>query len=152
MRHLTAGWCRQLARALLVLRPRRADGYCSAWQAPRARTESRRSDSHHCRCSHPAESAKATSLVRLRLVPGSPPRARDGGSQRPHCRALFVLGERVENLPADPLLGRDVNDRPEQGERSALAVDRVLARRERDVPAIAPATFPDAEPDQLQPG
>jgi len=45
----------------------------------------------------------------------------------------------------------DVDNRPQQGEAAPLAVDRVLPGRERDVPAGAASTFPDAEADELQP-
>jgi hypothetical protein len=42
------------------------------------------------------------------------------------------------------------DDRPQEREAPALAVHRVLARRERDVASASAATLPDGEPDQLQ--
>jgi len=71
----------------------------------------------------------------------------------PLCRkrsGLFVLHVRVEDAFAHGVLRRRVDDRPQEREAPALAAHRVLARRERDVPAVAAATLPDAEADQLQ--
>ena len=70
----------------------------------------------------------------------------------PRHRLLLVLGVGVEDQLADALLRGGVDDRPQQGERSALAVDGVLAGGERDVPAAAGAAFPDGKADQLQAG
>src|SRR5262249_9107413 len=44
-----------------------------------------------------------------------------------------------------------VANRTKQGEAPALAIDRVLSRRERHVAAGARLALPDAEPNQLQP-
>ncbi len=74
------------------------------------------------------------------------------------CERLQSLGarlglrERVENELSNAFVSGDVGDRAEQREASALAVDRVLAGRERDVPAAATPTLPDAEPGQLKAG
>jgi hypothetical protein len=43
-------------------------------------------------------------------------------------------------------------DGPEEGEAAALAVDRVLPRRECEVAARAGAALPDREPDEFQAG
>ena len=66
----------------------------------------------------------------------------------PLCRkrsGLFVLHVRVEDAFAHGVLRRRVDDRPQEREAPALAVDRVLARRERDVPS---ASTPSALPPQ----
>ena len=76
-------------------------------------------------------------------------RLTSGGRRR---RRLFVLRVRLEDPVAHGVLRRRVDDRPQEREAPALAVHRVLARRERDVPAVAAATLPDAEADQLQAG
>ena len=49
---------------------------------------------------------------------------------------------RLQDQIADPVLRRRVADRPQQREAAALAVDRVLARRERDVAAVAGSCAP----------
>ena len=58
---------------------------------------------------------------------------------------------RGEDQITDAVLCGGVEDRPEQGEAAALAIDRVLPCRERDVATSAGAAFPDGEADQLQP-
>ena len=67
-----------------------------------------------------------------------------------HRRLLLEFGIRLQNQLPEPVLRRGVRERPEQRERAALAVDRVLARRERDVAAAAGSALPDGEADQLQ--
>jgi hypothetical protein len=62
----------------------------------------------------------------------------------------FVLRIRLKDSFPDPVLRRRIDDRPEQRERSAFAIDGVLPRGECDVSAAGPAPFPDAEPDQLE--
>jgi hypothetical protein len=56
----------------------------------------------------------------------------------------------VQDDVAEPVLAGGVDDRAQQREAAPLAVDGVLARRERDVAAVARATFLNAEPDQLE--
>ena len=76
------------------------------------------------------------------------------GLQAGLCRnggLRLVLRERFKNRLPDPVLGRGVGNRPQQGEASAFAVDRILARWKCDVPAATRAALPDAEADQLQP-
>ena len=63
---------------------------------------------------------------------------------------LFVLGVGLQHEIANAFVRCRVGNRPQQSEAATLTVDRVLARRERDVPAISRATFPDGEADQLQ--
>src|SRR5690349_6751509 len=55
-------------------------------------------------------------------------------------RALFVLLKRLEHQVANPVLGRRIDDRPEQGEAAAFAVDAVLARGERHISPTRRAT------------
>ena len=62
----------------------------------------------------------------------------------------LVLRVRLQDQIADPVLRRGVADRPQQREAAALAVDRVLTRRERDVAAVAGLALPDREANQLQ--
>src|SRR3954470_12544302 len=66
------------------------------------------------------------------------------------CGLLLVLGVRIEDEIADAVLGVDIRGRPQQREAATLTIDGVLARRERDVAAIATAALPYAEADQLQ--
>lgn len=61
----------------------------------------------------------------------------------------LVLAVGVEDQIAQPVLGRGVDDGPQQREAAPLAVHRVLARRERHRPAAA-APLPDREADELQ--
>src|SRR5262249_47389941 len=56
------------------------------------------------------------------------------------------LQDQVANL----VLRGGIDDRPQQGEASALSVHRILTGRERDVAAVAAAAFPDREANQLQ--
>src|SRR5581483_1521602 len=58
---------------------------------------------------------------------------------------LFVLGVGLQHEFADALLRGDVSDRTQQRVAATLTVDGVLAGRERDVAAVASATFPNGE-------
>ena len=82
----------------------------------------------------------------MRSVAGRLP---SGGRRLRH---RFELRVRLEDPVAHDVLRRLVDDRPQEREAPALAVHRVRPRRERDVPAVAAATLPDAEADQLQAG
>jgi hypothetical protein len=82
-------------------------------------------------------------------VPGTYPRPADISAR--YRGVLLVLGISLQNQLSNPVVSRGVGRRPEQREAAAFAVDGVLARGERDVPAIAGAAFPDGEADQLQP-
>lgn len=62
--------------------------------------------------------------------------------------ALFKFHIGIEDEIADPLLGRGVGDRTQEGKAPALAVDGVLTRGERDVATATAAALPDREPDQ----
>jgi hypothetical protein len=53
-----------------------------------------------------------------------------------------VLGEGAQDQISNAFLRSDVADRAQQRKRLALAVDGLLARRKRDVPAAARA-LPD---------
>src|SRR5712691_4094433 len=69
---------------------------------------------------------------------------RDGGS-------LFELRVRLENELAHAILrGRVACGRAQQREAAALAVDRIRARRERDVAPASCPPFPYGEANQLQ--
>src|SRR5688500_20316115 len=65
-------------------------------------------------------------------------------------RRLFVLGVRFENELTNAVLSRRIGDWTQQREAAALTVDRIGARRERDVAAATAAALPDGEADQLQ--
>ena len=72
--------------------------------------------------------------------------------QAPIGRRAFVFGVRLQDQFANPLLRRGVLDRPKQREAAPLAVDRVLAGRERDVAAGAASCVPRcAKPISLSP-
>ena len=58
--------------------------------------------------------------------------------------------KRLENQLAQAVLRGDVEDRPQQREAAALAVDAVLPRRKRDVPPVSTSPFPDRKTDQLE--
>ena len=61
-------------------------------------------------------------------------------------------GVRLQHHLANPVLLRRVAvGGPQQSERPALAVDRVLTRGKRHVAAATGSPFPDREPDQLHP-
>jgi hypothetical protein len=79
---------------------------------------------------------------------GAPPAVRSGLARR----RRFVLGEGVENELANVLLCARVGDGAQQREAPALAVDGVLPRGGRDVPAPPGPALPDREADQLQAG
>src|SRR5687767_5769028 len=61
----------------------------------------------------------------------------------------LVLGVRLQHEIADAFLRTGVYDGTQQREAAALTVDRILARRERDVAASTAATLPNGEADQL---
>src|SRR5207244_194040 len=65
-------------------------------------------------------------------------------------RPFLVLGERLQYEISDALLRTCVGDGTKQREAATLTIDCVLARRERDVAAVASATFPNGEANQLQ--
>src|SRR4051812_6115406 len=66
--------------------------------------------------------------------------------------ALLVFLKRFENQIAHAVLRRHVDDRAEQREAAAFAIDAVLSGRKGDIAAAtAAAAFPDAEANQLQP-
>src|SRR6185503_2528935 len=74
-----------------------------------------------------------------------------GGSMR--SVGLVLAGaERFENQIANRLLRADIPVLgAQQREAPTFSVDGVLSGRERDVAAVAAATFPDREADELQP-
>ena len=57
---------------------------------------------------------------------------------------------RLQDQIAQPVLRRRIGNRPKQRETPPFAVDRILPRRKRDVPAVAVAPLPYREADQLQ--
>ena len=62
-----------------------------------------------------------------------------------------MLGIRLKNQLAKPLLGRCIaGRRPQQREAAPLAAHGVRTRREGDVPSVARAPLPDGEPNQLE--
>src|SRR6185312_4962838 len=69
-----------------------------------------------------------------------------------HRRLRLPLGIRIQNQLAQLALRRGVDDGAEQGEAAALAVDVVLARRERDVASAAATAvaLPDRKSNQLE--
>ena len=67
-------------------------------------------------------------------------------------RGGFGLRVGCEDRVADGVLGAGVRDRPQEREAPALAVRRVLARRERSRCGRSAAPLPDREADQLQAG
>src|SRR5688572_8829265 len=62
----------------------------------------------------------------------------------------FGFRIRLEDLVADPVLGRGVFDGAQERERAAFAIDAVLPGGEGDVAPVAGATLPDGEANQLQ--
>src|SRR5262245_45667035 len=64
--------------------------------------------------------------------------------------ALLVLRIRFEHEIAQAVLRLLISEGAQQREAAALSIDRVLARRERDVAAVAATPLPDGEPEQLQ--
>ena len=66
-------------------------------------------------------------------------------------RGLFVLRVRLEDPVAHGVLRRRVADRTEQREAPALAVDGILPRGKRHVPAGAASALPHGEAGQLEP-
>ena len=63
----------------------------------------------------------------------------------------LVLRVRLEDAFAHGVLRPRVHDRPEQSEAPPLAVDRVLPRRERDVPAVPPRRSQIEKPMSFRP-
>ena len=66
-----------------------------------------------------------------------------------HRGLLLVRLVRLEDQVAHAVLRVAVDERTQQREAPALAVDRVLTRRERDVAARAVTSLPDGEANQL---
>ena len=97
------------------------------------------------------ESSSATGFFESRSD-GAPKRPVAGPHDLGRRRHRLVLRVRLEDAFAHGVLRPRVHDRPEQSEAPPLAVDRVLPRRERDVPAGPTAPLPDREADQLQAG
>jgi hypothetical protein len=69
----------------------------------------------------------------------------------PTLTASSIVSELLEGPVPELILSSDVYDWPQKGETPALAVDAVLACRERHAPVRAVA-FPDREADQPQAG
>src|SRR6266545_1143766 len=69
---------------------------------------------------------------------------------RSNLGCLLILGIGLQYEIADAFLRARIGNGTKQREAATFTIDRVLARRERDVAAVATATFPDGEPDQLQ--
>src|SRR5580765_1904169 len=61
------------------------------------------------------------------------------------------LGVRLQDQVTYPVLRRGIHHRPKKRETPAFAVHRVLARRERDVPAVSTSPLPDGKANQLEP-
>jgi hypothetical protein len=96
-------------------------------------------------CVHGSRKIKKPPNTALRRCPGGTFHLR-GRCDR---ASLLVLGERFEHELAHAVLRVHVGDGPQQRETAALTIDGVLARRERNVAAVATASLPDAEADQL---
>jgi hypothetical protein len=64
--------------------------------------------------------------------------------------AFFVLGERLQHELAHAMLRAYVGNGAQQREAATFTIDGVLACRERHGAAVATASLPDGEPDQLQ--
>src|SRR2546425_9180794 len=67
-------------------------------------------------------------------------------------RRAFGLRVGVQDRLTNRVLRRRVHDGTQQRERTSLAVDLILPRRERDVATAAAATLPYREANQLQAG
>ena len=123
------------------------------WTLPPKRARENRSSSRRCSAGGFPGAAKAsTGRYAVWAVSLGRVSAEAAGCRRIPGRLLrLVLGERLQDQRAQRLLRGRVDDRPQQREAAALAVDREAAGRERDVaPAAAAARLPDREADQLQ--
>ncbi len=99
----------------------------------------------------------ARALLSVRPVPDRLAAREQSPPPLPPCQSTghrhlrLELVERLQDEIAHPVLRLRVGDRAEEREAAPLAVDGVLARRERDIAARAAAALPDREANHLQP-